>query len=371
MRVAIDARLAYYTDGGIAHYTLNLARALAEAAPADRFTLLRSVKQWGGLPTAPNLRSAPLLTPPHHRFEQLTLPLEVALMRPDLLHCPDFIPPFRRTCPAVVTVHDLAFLRYPENLTDESRRYYGQVRRAVESAERTIVVSEATARDLAELLGVGSARVRVIHNGLDPSFRAPPDPVDIARVRARWGLDRPYLLFLGTLEPRKDVPTLLRAFAAVRASHPGLLLALVGRRGWLYEPIFDTIEALGLQRDVRTIEDAANADLPPLFDGASAFALPSLYEGFGLPALEALARGVPTVVADTSSLPEVVGDAALRHPPGDHEALAGCLLRLLEDEALRADLRVRGPAQAAGFTWERAARATLRVYREAIAERRR
>jgi glycosyltransferase involved in cell wall biosynthesis len=372
MHVAIDARLAHYTAGGIAHHILNLARALAEAAPDDRFTLLRSVKQHGSsLPQAANLLSTPLLTPPHHRAEQLTLPLEIARVRPDLLHCPDFIPPFRRRCPAVVTVHDLAFLRYPETLTPESKRYYGQVRRAVESAERTIVVSAATARDLAELLGVGTARVRVVHNGLDPAFRRPADPAAVARVREGWALDRPYLLFLGTLEPRKDVPTLLRAFAAVRAQHPDLLLALVGRRGWLFEPIFEAIETLGLGAAVRTIEDAADADLPPLFDGATAFAFPSLYEGFGLPALEALARGVPSVVAETSSLTEVVGDAAVRFPPGDHEALAACLLRLLSDAGLRADLRVRGPVQAAGFTWERAARETLAVYREALAERRR
>jgi glycosyltransferase involved in cell wall biosynthesis len=369
MHVAIDARLAHYTAGGIAHHTLNLARGLAEIAPSDRFTLLRSVRQRGGLPRGRNLRSAPILTPPHHRFEQLVLPFEIARVRPDLLHCPDFIPPFRRRCPVVITVHDVAFLRFPETLTEESRRYYGQVRRAVQSAERTIVVSEATARDLATLLDVGTERVRVVHNGLDPAFRRPADPAATVRVRARWALDRPYLMFLGTLEPRKDVPTLLKAFAAVRARHAGLLLALVGRRGWLYEPIFAEIEALGLAEAVRTIEDAADADLPPLFDGATAFAYPSLYEGFGLPALEALARGVPTVVADTSSLPEVVGDAALLHPSGDHEALAAALLRLLSDEALRADLRTRGPVRAAGFTWERAACETLAVYREAIAER--
>ena len=366
MHVAIDARLAHYTAGGIVHHTLNLARALAAVAPTDRFTLLRSVKQRGGLPSAKNLRSTPLLTPPHHRFEQLVLPIEIARVRPDVLHCPDFIPPFRRTCPAVVTVHDVAFLRFPETLTADSRRYYGQVRRAIESAERTIVVSAATARDLAELLDIGTERVRVVHNGLDPIFRQPPDAAAVDRVRARWSLTRPYLIHLGTLEPRKDIPILLRAFAAVRAQHPDLLLALVGRRGWLYAPIFAEIETLGLREVVRTIEDAADVDLPPLFDGASAFAYPSRYEGFGLPPLQALARGVPTVVADTSSLPEVVGDAALLHPPGDHEALAAALLRLLEDEVLRADLRARGPARAAGFTWEQAAHQTLAVYREAL-----
>jgi glycosyltransferase involved in cell wall biosynthesis len=365
MHVAVDARLAHYTTGGIAHYALSLARALTEIAPTDQFTLLRSFKQSSGtLPQAQNLRSTPLLTPPHHRWEQLVLPLELLRVRPDVLHCPDFIPPFWRRCPAVVTVHDVAFLRFPETLTAESRRYYGQVRRAIESAERTIVVSEATARDLTTLLHVPRERIRVIHNGLDARFLQAPDPAEQARVRARWQLDGPYLLFLGTLEPRKDIPTLLRAYEEVRRKHPDLMLVLVGRRGWLYEPIFAEIEALELREAVRHIEDAADADLPPLFDGATAFAFPSLYEGFGLPALEALARGVATVVADTSSLPEVVGDTALLHPPGDHDALAVALLRLIEDSALRADLSARGPQRAAGFTWERAARETLAVYRE-------
>jgi glycosyltransferase involved in cell wall biosynthesis len=367
MHVAVDARLAHYTAGGIARYTLSLAREFARLAPNDRFTLLRSVKQRQGLPHARNLTSTAIFTPPHHRLEQLVLPFEVARVRPDLLHCPDFIPPFYRTCPAVITVHDLGFLRFPETVTDESRRYYGQVGRAVRSAQRTIVVSESTARDLAELVDdVPLERVRVVHNGLDEAFRAPPDPDQTAQARARWGLDRPYLMYLGTLEPRKDLPTLLRAFAEIRERHPDLLLALVGRRGWLDGPIFAAIERLRLGSVVRTIHDAADADLVPLLDGATAFAYPSLYEGFGLPPLEALARGVPTVVAETSSLPEVVGDAALLHPPGDHEALATALLRLIEDAGLRAELRARGVARAGGFSWERSAQATLDVYREAV-----
>jgi glycosyltransferase involved in cell wall biosynthesis len=366
MHVAIDARLAHYTAGGITHYTLSIARELARLAPDDRFTLLRSVKQRDGLPRAANLRSAPLFTPPHHRLEQAVLPFEVARVRPDLLHSPDFIPPFVRTCPSAITVHDLGFLRFPDTVTEESRRYYGQVARAVRSAQRTIVVSESTASDLAELVDAPLERVRVVHNGIDAAFLAPSDQGAVAHARKRWGLDRPYVMFLGTLEPRKDVPTLLRAFAEAQVRHPDLLLVLVGRRGWLYEEIFATVERLALGSSVRSIEDTADADLIPLFDGATAFAYPSLYEGFGLPALEALARGVPSVVADTSSLPEVVGDAALLHPPGDHEALASALLRLVEDDALRAELRRRGPERAAGFTWERSARETLAVYREVL-----
>ena len=364
MHVAIDARLTHYTVGGIAQYTLALARALAAQAPDDRFTLLRSVKQRGDLPGARNLRSASLLTPPHHRLEQVTLPLEVARVRPDVLHSPDFIPPFRRVFRSVVTVHDVGFLRFPETLTEQSRRYYGQVGRAVRSAERTIAVSHATARDLAELLDAPLDRVRVVHNGVDALFRPQTNPDVLSRMRRRYGLDQPYVAFLGTFEPRKNLPTLLRAFRIVRARHD-VLLALVGRRGWLYEPILASIDELGIRPAVRVIEDAPRTDFPAILSGATAFAFPSLYEGFGLPPLEAMACGTPTVVADTSALPEVVGDAALLHPPTDHEALADALLRVIKDESLRTTLRARGIERAAHFTWERSARETLAVYREA------
>ncbi len=366
MHVAVDARLTGYTAAGIARYTWELADALASMAPEHRFTWLGSRHKALPFSVAPDqrrLRRATLLTPPHHRWEQLTLPLELLRTRPNLLHSPDFIPPFRRWCPAVITIHDLGFLLFPETLTDESRRYYGQVGRAVRSAERIIAVSHSTACDLAERLGVTS-RVRVIHNGIGAEFR-PRTAAEVAAARRQYGLDKPYILFLGTLEPRKNVVTLLRAFRAVRARHD-VQLALAGRRGWLYQPIFDEIERLGLGRDVRIIDNARADRFPALYSGASAFAYPSLYEGFGLPPLEAMACGTPTAVADTSSLPEVVGDAALLHPPTDHLALAEALLRLLEDETLRADLRRRGLARATRFTWQEAARQTLDVYKEAL-----
>ncbi len=366
MHVAIDARLTGYTTGGIARYTRELAFALAELAPEHRFTWLMSRHKAPSFAVAPDqsrVRRTPLLTPPHHRWEQLTLPLELLRIRPNLLHSPDFIPPFRRSCPAVITIHDLGFLLYPETLTDESRRYYGQVGRAVQSAERIIAVSHSTARDLAERLGA-TRRVRVIHNGIGAEFR-PQAVADVAATRRQYGLDKPYILFLGTVEPRKNVVTLLRAFRAVRARHD-VQLALAGRRGWLYEPVFDEIERLGLGGDVRIIDNGPADHFPALYSGASAFAYPSLYEGFGLPPLEAMACGTPTVVADTSSLPEVVGDAALLHAPTDDQALADALLRLLEDEALHADLGRRGLARAARFSWRRAAHQTLDVYREAL-----
>src|SRR6266542_2600983 len=183
MHVAIDARLAHYSAGGIARYTLELATSLASTAPQHRFTLLRSGRQRRGLPSAHNLRSVAVLTPPHHRWEQLTLALEVLRLRPDLLHSPDFIPLSRRSFRSVITVHDLVFLR-------------------------------------------------VIYHGVSKRFRPIESEAPLTAVRARYGLHKPYVLFLGTFEPRKNVTTLVRAFGLGRMRHD-VLLALVGRRGWL------------------------------------------------------------------------------------------------------------------------------------------
>ncbi len=363
MHVAIDARLAHYSAGGIARYTLELATSLASTAPQHRFTLLRSGRQRRGLPSAHNLRSVAVLTPPHHRWEQLTLALEVLRLRPDLLHSPDFIPLSRRSFRSVITVHDLGFLRFPETLTPDSRRYYGQVGDAVRGADLTIAVSRHTARDLIELVGAPEDRLRVIYNGVSKRFRPIESEAQLTAVRARYGLHKPYVLFLGTFEPRKNVTTLVRAFGLGRMRHD-VLLALVGRRGWLYQPIFETIDELELGAHVRVVDDADPEDLPALYSAAEVFAFPSLYEGFGLPPLEAMACGTPTVVAETSSLPEVVGDAALSHQPTDAEGLADGLLRLLEDDALRDTLIRKGRERAARFTWTECARRTLAVYEE-------
>ncbi len=370
MHVAIDGRLIGYGWGGIARYTFELCNALLdleEFGPTDRLTLL--TRRAGSLGVArrpnPRLRSGRLFTPPHHRLEQLSLPLEVARLRPNLLHSPDFIPPFRRSFRSVITVHDLGFLRFPEALTADSRRYYGRIGKAVRSAERTIAVSQHTARDLIELVGAPADRIRVIYNGVGEAFRPLDDVASLSETRVRYGLDQPYVLSVGTLEPRKNLGTLLRAVKIVRERH-NLLLVLVGRRGWLFEPIFELIDQLTLGQHVRLLETVPDADLPAIYRAATAFATPSLYEGFGLSSLEALACGVPTVVADTSSLPELVGDAALLHPPTDHAGLAAALLRLLEDDALRATLRQRGLERAARFTWAETARQTLAVYREAL-----
>jgi glycosyltransferase involved in cell wall biosynthesis len=262
-------------------------------------------------------------------------------------------------------------LRFPHLLTADSRRYYGQVAKACQSADRVIAVSEHTARDLEELLGVARERVRVVYEAAKTLYR-PLDDAAVAAVRRRYDAPAGYLLFVGTIEPRKNLDTLLRALAALNSGRGGATvgevppLLVVGRPGWLYEETFRLVEALNLRGVVRFLGAASTEDLLGLYNGAVALACPSLYEGFGLPPLEAMACGTPVVCSDTSSLPEVVGDAGLLVPPLDVAAWAEALARVVADARLQAELRGRGVQRAKMFSWRRAASETLEVYREAL-----
>jgi glycosyltransferase involved in cell wall biosynthesis len=362
VRVGLDARIADYTSGGIAQYTRQLADWLPRVAPHDRFTLLRARRPQQAWTPPAGPRQRRLLTPAHHRWERMLLSLELAAEPLDLLHGPDFVVPRHRRCPAVVTVHDLAFLRYPEILTAESRAHYGQVRDVVAEVDRVIVDSHCTAADVQELLGVPPERLRVVHLAPTP-LGPPPSAPAVAAARARYGLEGPFLLYVGTLEPRKNLRTLLRAFACL-AEGDSAGLALAGPRGWLDESI--VAEAARQRGRVRLLGPVPSDDLAALYAGATAFVFPSLYEGFGLPPLEAMAAGTPVVAARASCLPEVLGDAALFVPPEDEQALAEALRAVLGDASLRGDLRQRGLARAAEYSWERTARETLAVYREVL-----
>jgi len=224
------------------------------------------------------------------------------------------------------------------------------------------VPSDATRRDLERLYGVSSARVHVIPHGVDEDLEPVDDPVRLAEVRQRYDLGPDYLLYVGTLQPRKNVGRLVEAFLRARArSGRQLTLALAGQLAWLLGPTelrLDELEARGL---VRRLGYVARQDLAPLLSGALAFVFPSLYEGFGLPPLEAMACGTPVLVSDRSSLPEVVGDAALIVPPDQPDAWRKALERVIGDTQLAADLRHRGILRAAEFSWDRAARLTWRA----------
>jgi glycosyltransferase involved in cell wall biosynthesis len=364
VHVAIDARLADYRIGGIAQYTIQLARALAGLEAPERFTLLRSARPKMAADTVDGVAAARLLTPPHHPLEQLALPVELLRVRPDVLHSPDFIPPLRRSCRSVITVHDLGFLHYPCTLTGASRRYYSQIGRAVRSADRIIAVSECTRDDLLKLVQADPDKIDVVLEAADPSFTPVESEAALAAARRRLGVERPYLLFVGSFEPRKNLVRLLEAFARVRRELD-VQLVLVGRRGWLDEPIFRRLAELDLESQVRVVDAIPNAEMPPVYGAAALLAFPSLYEGFGLPPLEAMACGCPVVASDRASLPEVIGDAGLLVPAEDVDALAEAMLKVLSDAALRAQLVQRGLARARRFSWDRAASESLAIYRRA------
>lgn len=362
--VAIDARLVGYA-AGIARYTTLLVDALAALeGPEDYFVLRGRRGSW-----RPRVAQRRVITPPHNRLERWTLPLEVAMHRhwPALLHSVDHVAPIWGPWRSVVTLHDLAFMLYPETHTAASRTYYAATGESVRRAERVIAVSQRTASDAIRLLGVEPARVRVVPEAAAPSF-GPRSENDFAALMQRLGLNvkpRGYALFVGTLEPRKNVPLLLEAFALVRRELDVQLL-LVGGRGWLDEPIFAARERTGLTQAAHFLGGLGEEELAVLYSQAGVFVLPSLYEGFGLPVLEAMSCGAPVVCSNAGPLPEVAGDAALLLSPLDPAAWARTIVNVLGEPWRADELRQRGFSRAADFSWQRAALATREIYREAL-----
>ncbi len=363
MRIGIDARLVYYHQAGIGQYILRLTQALAQIDREDHFVIFKSRKDTTPIVDQANFKRHDLWTPSHHRLERLAMSIELAPFALDVLHSPDFIPPSRTRCPVVITMHDLAFLLYPRFLTRDSARYYGQVDLAARQADHIIAVSESTKRDTVRLLGVPESKITVIHEAAHPLFTPITNEEALVRIRARYNLPPEFVLFVSTIEPRKNLPTLLRAFRRLRDNYKSeAVLVIAGNRGWLAEQVDQVLEELNLNDAVRFLGGVANEELVYLYNAARLFVLPSFYEGFGLPPLEAMACGTPVVVSQVSSLPEVVGDAGMLVAPEDVEGLTVAMWRVLTDDDLHREMRAKGVKRAATFSWERAARETLAVY---------
>lgn len=365
MRIGFDARLVYYQQAGIGQYILQLVRGLARLTSPHELWVFRSRKA-APLQLPGHVRQAKLWTPSHHRIESAALLTELASRRLALLHSPDFIPPFGGRFRSVITIHDLTFLHFPQFLTPKSARYYGQIKRAVERADHIIADSNWTKDDVIQHLEVPPERVTTVHLAANQVYRPITDRQEVRRAAMRHGLPSDFIIFVGTLEPRKNVPVLLRALRHLHDQGYQVHLAIVGRKGWLYEDIFSTLTELKLAEHVHFVENASNEDLARLYNAARCLALPSYYEGFGLPPLEAMACGTPVVVSDRASLPEVVGDAGLLVDPDNPEALGEALAQVLDDSELRASLRQRGLVRASEFSWARAARKTMAVYEKVL-----
>ncbi len=369
MRIAIDARLNAYRQGGIPQYTRQLLTALAEVAYDDEIISLQHRDQIRPLAIAPNVVRRTMLTPPHHRFEQWALPLELLLARADVLHFPDFIAPLRRPRPAVVTIHDLAFMHYPEILDDAARAYYGQVTTNTPRADAVIAVSEATRQDIAQYLDIPIEQIDVIYEAAAPLYSRMDLRPGEARVLNRTPLAaRSFMLFVSTLEPRKNLPTLLRALRVCIDRRPDrpYMLVVAGGRGWRDEMIFQTVRDLQLADYVLFAGSVGQYDLRWLYNACQFYVNPSLYEGFGLPLLEAMACGAACLAAATSSLPEIGGDAAIYLPPLDVGLWAEAIEELWDDEEQQHELGRLGHARSQLFSWARAARETLKVYHRVV-----
>jgi glycosyltransferase involved in cell wall biosynthesis len=281
----------------------------------------------------------------------------------DVFHSPDFALAPSQSARTLVTIHDLSFMRVPECSEPSLRTYLNEVvPRSVGRADVVLADSESTRQDVLELLKVAPGRVQVIYAGVDDGFQPVRDPLILEQTRTRYGLPQRFVLGVGTLQPRKNYRRLVEAFARLRGQDD-VRLIISGARGWMYEEIFRRVDELGLTGRVLFPGYVAEGDLPALYSLAEVFAFPSLYEGFGLPPLEAMACGTPVVVSRTSSLPEVVGDAAWQIDPLSVEELAEALGTLLGSSTRRATLVERGLVQARRFAWSEAARKLLELYR--------
>lgn len=376
VRIALDITPALRQTAGVGRYTLELARALIDRAAFDYllfagdrpntqdraraaalFGPSGTALRWGGIPARWQTRL-------WYRLGVGPSP-ERRTGRVALWHSPDFLVPPLRHARAVVTVHDLSFLVHPERADPALARFLDRaVPRAVGRAAQVLADSAHTAKDLTDYLKVPPERITVAYPGVGPEFGPEQAPEQLAAVRERLGLDRPYILGVGTLEPRKDWPLLMAAFTAAGPALAGHDLVLAGGEGWGVAPILAAAAEAGPR--VRLLGFVPDAELPALMRLADAFAYPSVYEGFGLPPLEAMACATPTLVSDASCLPEVVGDAALVLPVGDLRAWAEGLVAAVGDTALRNRLAADGPRRAARFTWADCAATVEQVFRRSI-----
>ncbi len=364
MSIVVDARLNAYRNGGIPQYTRQLIHAMAAEAPTAAFTVLQHRRQPERLITAANVTRRVIYTPPHHRWEQWVLPVEVGAIRPHVALFPDFVAPTRRNFPAVVTIHDLAFLHFDDLLDDDAKAFYALVGASAKHADGIIAVSESTKRDIVELLDIAPERISVIYEAAAARFTPLPTiPHERKRINNIDVTANGYLLFVSTIEPRKNLPVLLQALRIVRDRHPNRNYHLVaaGARGWRETPILQQIDHLRLHDAITLLGSVSDDDLHWLYANSRIYANPSRYEGFGLPLVEALACGAPALASNTSSLPEVGGDAAMYLPPDDPTAWADAIEQLWDDGDMRARLAARGPVQAARFSWQRAAQETLQL----------
>ena len=368
MRIAIDARKLH--DYGIGTYVRNLVRALARQDTDDTYVLLcprRDVDFVESL--GPRFVALEESSANYSVREQISVPLSLWRGRVDLFHAPHYVVSPLTLCPFVVTIHDCIHLRFPQYLPNRVAPVYARtmMSSAARRARRVLTVSQASKQDILHFLKIPAEKIEVIYNGLDERLAKAPSADEVSRVQQRFQLTSPFVLYTGNIKPHKNVDRLIHAFSLLRKrGMTEAKLLIIGDEISKYPNLRRLVHRYQLHQHVRFLGFVPDATLAVLYRLASVFVFPSLYEGFGLPPLEAMAAGAPVITSNVSSLPEVVGDAALLINPLDENAIADAMCRVLGDAALRTELVRRGHERVKAFSWERAAARTYQVYAELV-----
>lgn len=370
--VGIDYTPAYEQGGGIGRYVRELVQALAALETSHQFSLFVSGASKAALPSLPGdnfswkntFISPKWLARVWHRA-RLPLPIDVFLGKLDIYHATDFVlPPTLSSVKTVLTVHDLSFVRVPDSASPSLKAYLDVVvPRSAKRATHILADSIATKDDLLSLYGIPSSKITVLLSGVNSIFTRSIDHSLVMTTRSKYRIGKePYIFTIGTVQPRKNYIRLIQALKILHTVGLKVHLVISGGKGWLDDPIYTEITNTGLHQFIHFIGYADDKDLPSLYSGSVCFAFPSLYEGFGLPVLEAMACGSPVLTSNISSLPEVAGDAALMVDPYDVEAIADGLKKLIEDNLLRETLINKGLTRAKEFTWQKSAHQLLSIY---------
>jgi glycosyltransferase involved in cell wall biosynthesis len=372
--IAIDYTAALTQGGGIGRYTRELIKALAQQDQNTDYRLFAAGFSPDALPPSPgrNFTWTPSRISPiwFARFwHRLRTPITIERWTGSvkLLHAPDFtLPPTRHGTRTILTVHDLSFVREPDTFTGSLRAYLNSVvPRSIQRADLILADSEATRQDIIDIYHTPEAKIRVLYSGVDDHFYPVHDLTVLSQMREKYRIGSgPYILSVGTVQPRKNYARLIEAFH--RLNMPDMKLIIAGGKGWLDAPLYTRVAELHLQDRVQFLGFTPDEDLPALYSAARMFAYPALYEGFGLPPLEAMACGVPVLASNRSSLPEVVGTAAVIVEPLDIDAIVNGLRQILEDNSLRKILINRSQLQVQKFNWQNAARKLRETYEEVL-----
>jgi glycosyltransferase involved in cell wall biosynthesis len=369
LRIAIDARKL--RDYGIGTYVRNLLRYLSRLDRDTEYIVLCR-QQDSGITSAlgENFRAVAEPSPTYSVREQLSVPLDLRRENVDLFHAPHYVLPPLTPCKAIVTIHDCIHLRFPQYLPNRLGYAYARAAlwMATHRSNRVLTVSEASKRDILRYFRISPSKIDVIYNAIDERFGETPDPDDVVRVRDRYQLDGQFVLYAGNIKPHKNLERLIEAFHTFRRGQfEHVKLLIIGDEISKYATLRRAVHKFKLHKHVRFFGFVPDQTLAILYRLAGVFVFPSLYEGFGLPPLEAMASGTPVITSNVSSLPEVVGDAAVLIDPYEPNAIAEAMRRVLSEPSLRADLRERGHQRVREFSWERSVARVREIYSEVLA----